>query len=186
MNTYALKWIGMAVMFCSLMSCSELRSPHYVGEIVDIPKGDLGDESIWIVDEDTYTIRRTGSNTFVAATMVWNGKTDSYQAVTSPIVLSELDKHLFLQLKDGDEYIILRAACSLDESIVLFTINEGAIAEDIAAGHIAARKDKDNIIMECSKDEQDEYIQNNIDRIFSYDSARVARKIYEDKNADKK
>lgn len=186
MTTQPIKWMIFATISGVLVSCSELRSPHYVGEVVEIMEEDLGRESAWVMDEELYWIRRTGSNSFVAATMEWNRKTETYEARTAPILLTQLDDHLYLQLKEDDEYIILRAACSQDESLILFTIKKDIIEKDVQEGKIRARISGNKITLECSKEEQDEYIRDNVERIFSYDCARVARKVYEEKNADRK
>lgn len=179
MKSKIIRSLWALVLCTGLISCSTLHSPYYVGEISDISEEDLAEESIWVMDEDTYTIRRTGSNSFVAATMEWNSNTKEYNAHTSPILLTELDDHLFLNIQDDDGYLIIRAVCSLDESLVLFTIDKDKIEQDIKSKKLKAREDGDHIFMECSKEEQDEYIRNNIETMFSYECARVARMVYE-------
>lgn len=172
----------MLVICFGLVSCSELHSPHYVGEIIEISEEDLGDESTWLIDELVYTIRRTGSNSFVAATMTWDRKKAEYIARTMPILLTALeDDYIFLNLMDEEgQYLILRAVCSMDESLVLFTIDKEKMEKDIKSGKLKARIDEEQVYLECSKEEQDEYILNSIATLFHYDNARIARKVYED------
>lgn len=175
-------------MFAGVMlltSCSELRSPHYVGEPVMMDEDDPPKESIWMQGESVYYVRRTGSNTLVAATLEWNKKNGDYTVKSFPMVLTELDDHIFLNVKKGDDYTILRLACACDESFMLFTVDSEMMKKAIADGTVKAHTDDDHIIMDGTKEEQDEFIAKNINTMFSMDCGSLARRLSKD-DPDKK
>ena len=183
MNKKIRSTTAMLTISIGLLSCSVLQSPHYVGEKIDISEEDLSNQSIWVHKEDVYYVRRTGTNTFLAATMKWDAKKSAFTVHSFPLFLSELGDHLFLNIKNGDLYTILRVACCDDESIILFTVDLNMMKQEIADGKVKAHEDDGNIIMGCSKEEQDEYISNNIHHIFHMDGASIARKLSEEKKS---
>jgi hypothetical protein len=167
--------IGMA---CA--SCSTLKSPHYVGEQEPAREKDLADITVWQQDEDVYFVKRVASNTLVAATLEWDDKSNDFTVRSFPFIVSELDDHLFLNVKDGDLYSIFRVAGAGgddDPAFVLFTIDDDSMIKDMADGKIKARKAGDDIIMECTKEEQDAYILENIYTMFHTDGACIVRQI---------
>ncbi len=162
-----------------LVSCSGLKSKYYVGEMLNISEGDLGLESVWLYGDDTYYLRRTGTNAFVLANMGWNQDTGDYSVKSYPLVPSQLGDHLFLNIKGPDLYTIFRVVLSDEDELVLFRVNRKKVEQDIAKGIVSAYTNEHDVVLNCTKEEQDAYILKNIDSIFSIDSARVARKLSE-------
>ena len=169
--------IGLLAACVGLSSCSALKSQYYVGEQEAISENDLGNETVWMQGEVVYFVKRVDSNTVVAATMEWDKKKNDYAVRSFPLVLSKLGDHIFLNAKDGELYTILRVAVADDESLLLFTVNPDKMKRDITDGKVKAHEEGGNIIMDCSKEEQDEYILKNIDTMFYMDSARDRKSV---------
>ena len=186
MNNRTLTTAGMLALSIGLSSCSELRSPHYVGTIKSMDKGDIGCSSIWKMADEVYYVRCLNSTSCVAATLEWNKNMGEFTVNSFPIIISELDDHLFLNVNNGDYYTILRLACAFDDAIVLFTIDKDKMAQDVADGEIKAHVDGDHIYMDCSKHEQDEYISRHMNSMFPMDQGRVVQLISEEKENKKK
>lgn len=172
--------IGLLVAGLVCASCSVLKSPYYVGEQETISEKDLAGETVWMQGDDVYFVKRLDSNTVVAATLDWNENAGEYQTRSFPLVLSTLGDHMFLNVKDGEYYSIFRVAgTDDDDTILLFTIDPEKLKQDIADEKIKARED-DGIVMECTKEEQDAYILDNINSIFMMGSGSLVRKISTD------
>lgn len=176
-TTLRMNSLGILAGAMLLSSCSELRSPHYVGEPVEMDEEDPSHESIWMLGESVYYIRRTSSNTLVAATLEWDQKNGDYTAKSFPLVITTLDDHIFLNINNGDDYTILRLACACDESFMLFTVDPEMMKKAIADGTVKAHTEGDHIIMDGTKAEQDEFIANHINTLFSMDCGSIARKL---------
>ena len=174
------KWIGLLIIGAACISCSTLKSPHYVGEQEPMSEKDLADITVWENGDDVFFVKRVDSNTLVAATLEWDGDINNFTVRSFPFIVSALGDHMFLNVREGDLYSIFRVAgaCSDDEPIfALFTIDDDKMKQDIADGKIKARKEKDDIIMECTKEEQDAFIMENIDKVFHMDGASIVRQI---------
>lgn len=179
----------LAVMACS--SCSVLKSAHYAGEMETVSEEDLARESIWMCNDAVYYVHRSGSNTFVAATLEWNEQENAYAVESFPLFLSTLGDHLFLNIKGEDGlYTIFRAApagCSDSAmALVLFSVDKDEMRKAIAAGTIKGHMDGNDVALDCSKAEQDEYIRNNIRTMFGMDPMLSAKLILEKDKKDKK
>jgi hypothetical protein len=165
----------------AISSCSGLKSKNYVGKIMVISEEDLSNESIWMYGGDAYYVRRSQSNTFIAATLEWNEKEKGYTKRSFPLFLSELGDHTFLNIEDNDLYTVFRATYSGENSVVLFRVDRKKVERDIAAGIVCAHTNRHDVILDGSKTETDEYIQNNAYSMFSMDSASIAELISEKK-----
>ena len=189
-NTMISQILSMACLLAiciGITSCSGLQSKYYVGEKLPISEDDLAQESIWLYGDDTYYVRRTGSNTFVIARMMWNEDKGDYTVQSEPIVGSKLGDHLFLNIKGLDYYTIFRVGFTLDDALVLYSADKDKIAQDITEGKVKAHKDEhNNIILDGTKEEQDAYILKNIHSVFATDDPGIARLISEKKSANEK
>ena len=164
-----------------LSSCSGLESKYYPGEKIVISEDDLSDESIWRYQDDVYYVMRTTSNTFTAATLKWDDKKGDYTTQSFLLVPSQLGKHAFLNIKGGgDRYTIFHATYDGGDSVVLFRVDREKMEQDIAEGIVRAHTNEHHtIIMDGSKEEQGEYIQNNIHSMFKMDSPSFVKLISE-------
>jgi len=179
-----LKGVGLLVVGLVCASCSVLKSPYYAGELGTISEKDLASETVWMQGDDVYFVKRVDSNTVVAATLDWDEKAGGYQIRSFPLVLSTIGDHMFLNVKDGEYYSIFRVAGSDDDdTFLLFTIDSDKIKQDISDEKIKAREDGEDIVMECTKEEQDAYILENINSIFDMGSGSLVRKISEDQES---
>ena len=190
-STQILKTVCMLMVGAVLTSCSVLKSEYYAGEIETVSEEDLSDESIWMCNDAAYYVRRTGSNTFTAATLNWNEEENEYKAESFALFLSKLDDNLFLNIEGEDGlYTIFRTAlagCSESSmSLVLFSVDKEAMKKAIDAGSIEGHMDGNDVVLNCSKAEQDEYIRNNIRTMFGMDPMLSARMLLQKKENRKK
>jgi hypothetical protein len=180
MKTYMKQVLHMAcglVLCISLSSCSGLKSKHYPGKPLVISEEELSNESIWLYQGDTYYVRRMETNSYIAATLKWDEKKNEYIASSHRLIPSELGEHAFLNIEDGDLYTIFRAVFVDEESMVLFGVDRDKVVQDIADGIVCAHTNKHDVILDGSKKDVDEYIQNHAHSIFSMDSASIAKLI---------
>ncbi len=176
---------GIIAIVMGLSSCRGLKSKHYVGEKLVISEEDLGHESIWMYEDEAYYVRRSESNTFIVATLQWNEEKGDYIAKSGILVPSKLGAHEFLNIKDNNLYTIFQAISDKKDSVVLLGVDRDKVVRDITDGIVCAHTNKyREIIMDGSKQEQDEYILNNIHTLFSMDYASFAKKLSEKKKAE--
>lgn len=168
-----------------LSSCSVLKSAYYAGKIEPVSEEVLAEESIWLCNNEAYYLRRDESNSFIAATLEWDTKGGTYVVKSFPVVWTSLDDHTFLNIKEGALYTILRAAVlgndTSSEGLALFTVDKNRMQQAIESGSVKARIDGHHVILEGSKQEQDEYIKNNLRSVFSMDPTTTARLLLEKK-----
>jgi hypothetical protein len=180
-----MKWVGLLIIGAACISCSTLKSPHYVGERQPAAEKDLADITVWKQGEDVYFVKRVDSNTLVAATLEWDSTVNDFSVRSFPFIVSKLDDHIFLNVKDGELYSIFRVAGACDDNepstFLLFTIDDDIIKQDMADGTIRARNEGDDVIMECTKEDQDAYILENINTMIHMDGACIVRQIAEQK-----
>ena len=170
--------IACGLMFCvALASCSGLKAKHYPGKAMVIEEDILGTESIWLYMGNTYYVRRTETNTFIAATLKWDEKKSEYITSSHRLLPSELGEHAFLNIEDRDLYTIFRAVMADEESLVLFRVDRDKVVQDMADGIVCAHTNKHDVILDGSKKEVDEYIENHVLSMFSMDSASIAKLI---------
>jgi hypothetical protein len=177
------QWIGLLIIGAVCTSCSTLKSPHFVGAKEPFGEKDLASETVWTQGDDVYFLKRLDSNTLVAATMEWDAKKNDFAVRSFPIIVTKLGDHLFLNVKEDDLYSIFRVATACDDepSLLLFTIDPDKLRKDVAEGKIQAREEGDDIILECTKEEQDAYILENINTVFHMDGASIVRQISKQK-----
>ena len=159
-------------------SCSSLKSPYYVGEKQPIKDKELSTESVWQAGDAVYFVRMIDTNTVIASTVEWDKATQKHTLSTGQLVLSKLGDTFFLNVKNDDLYTILRMIPSADNSWILLTIDSGKVEADIAEGKIKAHKDgNSSIITDCSKEELDQYVKDNLQTLFDLNISSVAKLI---------
>lgn len=158
-------------------SCSSLKSSYYVGEQQPISNIDLTTNSVWQIEDVVYFVRVIDPNTVVTSSVKWDQDALKHTLSTYPLVLSKLGDTLFLNVKRDDLYTILRMIPSVDDSFVLLTIDSDKMEADIAAGKIKARKEGSDIITDCSKEELDQYVKDNLATLFDLNVSSVAKLI---------
>lgn len=172
-----LSFVSLLVACFLSVSCSSLKSPYYVGEQQPIEDKDLNTDSVWQLGDAVYFVRVVDSNTVVASYVEWDKETQKHTLSTCQLVLSKLGDTLFLNAKDDGLYTILRMIPSIDGSMVLLTVDSDKVEADIAEGKIKAHKDGSDIITDCSKEELDQYVKDNLQTLFDLDSSSVAKLI---------
>ncbi len=156
-----------------LVSCSSLKSEHYVGELASFANEKVKDVSVWEFDDEIFFVNVVDSSTLVASTMEWNETKKEHVIIRREIILTELkeDPHAyFLNLKEGNEnlYTILLLAPTLNErDYLVHTINKDTIKKHIKEGKIKAVKQGGDFILNLSKEELDQYISKNFYTLFS-------------------
>jgi len=166
----------LAICFLSA-SCASLKSPYFVGEQQPIEDKDLNTDSVWQIADTKYFVRVVDSNTVVASSVEWDKDSQKHTLSTSPLVLTKLGDTLFLNVKKDGLYTILRMIPSADGSMVLLTIDSDKIKSEIAEGKIKAHKDGSDIITDCSKEELDQYVKDNLPTLFDLNNSSVAKLI---------
>jgi hypothetical protein len=164
----------LALCFLS-SSCSSLKSPYYIGE--KQPMEGLSTDSVWQTGNAVSFVRVVDSNTVVASWVKWDKNSQKHTLSTSPLVLSKLGDTLFLNVKEDDLYTILRIIPAPDGSMVLLTVDSDKVKADIAAKKIKAHTENSDIITDCSKEELDQYVKDNLPTLFDLNSSGVARLI---------
>ena len=171
--------VTLCCFFLSVVaiSCTSLKSRHIVGETIPMTEEEISTETVWKFGDDVYRLRLVDANHLVAATMEWDENKGMYTVRSYPVVPSKLGDHMFLNVKEGAYYIILRLVASGDDTVVLLTADEDKLEKDIAEGTLKARKENHEFIMDGSKEVLDQYIGANIDTLFSLEAAGVAQLI---------
>jgi hypothetical protein len=166
-----------AVICLSALSCTSMKSRHFVGQKKVLAENELSQESVWQMDKEVFIVRRLDDGRLIVSSMDWDKKTQAYAVVSYPLVVSELGKYTFLNIKDGDLYTILRLVGTEGDAVVLLTVDKDKLETDIEAGRIDAYKDDHDFIFSGSKAALDRYIQTNIDTLFSLEAVGVAELI---------
>ncbi|MCK5543209.1 MAG: hypothetical protein KAI40_11010 [Desulfobacterales bacterium] len=168
-----------------LVSCSSLKSEHYVGQKLPIHE-ELEEESIWQFEDKVFYVRvvsPANSPIITASSLQWNKLKNKYEIKTSQVTVTELkiddaDDSLFLNLKEEKEglYTILRLIpSSSDKDMVIFTVDKGTIKKHIKEGKVKAVKKGDAFILKLTKEELDSYIRENLNEIFDYGGAGIIK-----------
>lgn len=164
-----------------------MKSEHYVGEKVPIQE-DFAEESIWQFEDTVFYVRTLGSGesaTIIASSLLWNKSEKKYDIKTAQVVMTKLetgdaDESYFLNLKDEKDglYTILHLVPSTNErDMVFFTVDTGKIREHIQKGKVKAVEQKDAFILNCSKEELDNYIRKNLTGIFDFSGAGILKSL---------
>ena len=169
--------VKIILLSAVLTSCSSLKSQYYVGEKMPISEEELSKESVWKFGDDVFHVQQVDTNTLIASTIEWDKENQKHTVSTRQLVLSELGDVIFLNIKEDNLYTILRLVGGDDGSLVLLTVDSDKVEKDIAEGNIKAEKIDHDIITNCSKKELDQYVLENIQTLFSLDSACVGKLI---------
>ena len=170
-----------------LVSCSSMKSEHYVGKKIPIQE-ELEEESIWQFEDKVFYVRTIGSEdsaTITASALQWNKSKKKYEVEIFQVALTQLeinnsDDALFLNLKDDKDglYKIFRLSPSTNEKdMVIFTIDTEVIKKHIQEGKVKAVKEEDGFLLKLTKEELDDYVRNNVNEIFDFGSAGVIKSL---------
>lgn len=143
-----------------MTSCSSLQSPHYIGDKVEFQDSDIGKETAWRVDKDIYHVKITGSDKVVASLTRWNKESEEYIAETNEFILSKLEDHFFLNIKDEDFYTVLHISVS-DDMIAFYDLDSDEISKHLESGKIEA-EGKYTFLLKGSKAEIDKFLINHV------------------------
>jgi|GEM_PF-1767595 len=170
-------------------ACSRMQSAHYPGtkeplfeELLALD--DARQVSVWKYDDDLFYVKPLDKYSAVAASLQWNAAQEAFELVSRQLVITRIDDHLFLNIKEGGLYTILRMAfahTSGNDPIVLFTVKEAKLKADMAAGKIKTKPsaDKDTFVLDMDKKALDTYIRRQGDDLFAFDSAGTIRLLVE-------
>jgi hypothetical protein len=170
--------LTFAALLCiSALSCTSMKSRHFVGQKKILAENELSQESVWKMGKDVFLVRRLDDSKLIVSSMGWDKKTQAYSVASYPLVVSELGEYTFLNIKDGDLYTILRLVGAEGDAVVLLTVDKDKLETDIETGQIEAYKDDHAFIFSGSKAALDRYIQTNIDTLFSLEAVGIAELI---------
>lgn len=170
--------IGSLLICCLLVSCTSFKSKHIAGKVIDFKKKEIGKESIWKVGKKVFYIKIYSKNEAKLAHLEWNKEKKEFVAVNQNILRTKLGDYFFLNVQDNDGYYtIVRCAATSEDSIVIYTVEEKKVKADIKAGKLNATIEKHDIIFNGTKEELDNYLKENSDRIFDPSAPGVAHKI---------
>ena len=182
MTNKKLLFVAGLLAASTLTACNTLKSPHYVGEAETFDADEMSEVSVWTQNDTAYFVKVVDSNTLIAATLEWDKQKNDFVARSFPIIISLLEDHMFLNVKDGDLYTILRiAGTDEEETIVLFTVDLEKMKRDISEGIIKGRIEERTVVMECTKEEQDAYIREHFNSLFAMGGGNLVRRISEEK-----
>lgn len=179
--------VGCTIICLAIVSCSSMKSEHFVGEKIPIQE-ELEEESIWQFEDKVFYVRTLGSGesaTITASSMQWNKSKKKYEIETSQVVMTELDMGgaddaYFLNLKDTKNglYTILHLiGASNNRDMIFFTVDSETMKKHIQDGKVKAVDTKDGFILKLTKKELDNYIKENLSNVFNFGSAGVIKPI---------
>ncbi len=154
-------------------SCASLQCRHFPGTQVMITGERLTENSVWKYGEGIYHLRVVSSNEVVASSVKWSEDTNTHRMESMEVVASKLDDTLFLNVRNGDLFTILRVVPAGKRSLVLLTVDREKIGGDLDKGVITGAKEGGSYTLECSKQELDEYIRANLGTLFSLEAAGI-------------
>jgi hypothetical protein len=124
-----------------------MKSKYYVGQKEPIDGKDIEKDSIWQVMDNVFYLRVIDPETLKASTLEWNASRNRYETKTFEVVLTKLDEHFFLNLK-----------------------------KDMKEGKLKAlKKGKYDFILQLTKEELDNYVRQNMNELFDYDSPGIIK-----------
>ena len=171
-------YIGCVIALCVLCtSCSSLKCKHFPGKQEMITEKKLSDDSVWKFGEMVYHVKVAECNRVVASWVEWDDKAEKHKMDSFPVVVSKLDDTMFLNLKVDQFYTILRAIPSGDDSIILLTIDDDKLEADIEKGIIKGTKKDGDYILDCTKQDLENYIKANLNTLFSLEAAGILKLI---------
>lgn len=166
-----------------LASCTRMQSEHYVGTKEPLFKEllkfkDARQVSVWKFKDDVFYVKPLDEYSAIASTLKWDQSQDAFKIINKQLVVTKIDDHMFLNLKEDGLYTILRIAYALassDDQLVLFSVKEDKLKEDIQTGKIKIKMstDKDTYILDVTKKKLDTYISKNINNLFDFNAAGI-------------
>ncbi len=190
MSKLIMKLFCCTMVSLFLVSCSSLKSEHYVGEKEKSIHGELQEESIWRFEDKVFYVRAKGtgdSATITVSSLVWSVTKQKYEVKTAQVVITSLesankdkDKSLFLNIKDtkdGLYKIFCLVPSTNNKDMVIFTIDSLAIEKHIKEGKVKAIEKKNDFILQLTKKELDNYIKENLNDIFEYGGAGILKSL---------
>lgn len=193
MKSWRIIALILGLVLAVTTACSRMQSAHYPGtkeplfeELLTLD--DARQVSVWKYDDDLFYVKPVDKYSAVAATLQWNPSQETFQVVSRQLVITRIDDHLFLNIKEDGLYTILRMAfahTSGNDPIVLFTVKEAKLKADMAAGKIKTKPstDKETYVLDVSKKTLDTYIRRQGDDLFDFDSAGTIRLLVEPQEA---
>ena len=168
---------GILTLSLLCTSCTSMKCKHYVGEREHVSEKELSKKSVWQWGDGVLYVQVVNTNSLIVSSVEWDEENSKHTIDSRQMVLSKLDDVMFLNIQEDGLYTILRILPADEDSIVLLTVDDDKLEEDIEKGRIKGETKKGDIILDCSKKELDAYIKDNIQTLFSLDGAGVARLI---------
>ena len=162
-------------------SCNFLKSEHYPGEPINIEDKDIHKEMVWKLNKDKifHTVI-LDKNLIKVGNLEWNEEQEIFYAANQNIILSKLGDNCFINIEDSDgTYKILKFTISSDSTVVAYTVNKEKMEDFIDEGKLKAEIVNDNVVLDLTKIELDDFIDKYSGEIFNYDHPFVFQKIYE-------
>lgn len=166
-----------------LQSCTDLRSPHYVGVIQEPMKlaENLERESTWVFNEEVYYTSIIDSTNILVGGLKWSDAEKNYVAKSFPMLITRLGNDYFINLKwDQDSlYSIYRISGIIPDegSIAFLTMNKDSVNKLIAETGINVAKSEPAYTFDMSKEDLDRFMQNHVNRIFPFASVGIIKNI---------
>lgn len=161
-----------------LTSCSSLQSPYIVGEEITFLEDEVGEETVWKIEDEIYHVRIVDTNSLVATIVEWDSDKKAHTLKTEEIIVSHLDDYMFLNVKIDDLYNIHYVVPSDGDRVLLFySIDTDGLKKHISKGVIETDKDSGTYKLDGSKEEIDRFIIKNFRSIFDPSQATVAHLI---------
>ncbi len=73
-----------------LVSCSSLKSEHFVGERAPMLDTQVTEVTLWEFDDKVFFVNVVDPSTLIASTMQWNKTKKEHEILKSKVVLTEL------------------------------------------------------------------------------------------------
>jgi hypothetical protein len=164
----------------SLVSCSSLKSEHYVGELLPAADEEIVDASLWEFDNQVFFVNVIDSSTLAASTLRRNKEKKEHEIIKSKIILTELEKPgaYFLNMKESTEdlyTILLLVPTKSEKAYLVYTVDNDIIKKHIKEGKVKAVQKGNDYILQLSKEELDKYIGENIETIFTLGNAGIVK-----------
>jgi len=176
-----LQYVFAILLLSILTSCSFLKSEHYPGEPIDIEDKDIGKEMVWKLNSDKiYHTVILDKNLIKVGNLEWDKNSEIFNAYNQTVILSKLGDNTYINIEDSDGmYKIMKLTISSDSSLVAYTVNKDKMENFIDEGKLKALIVGDNVVLDLTKIELDDFIEKYSNEIFNYDNPLVFQKIYE-------
>ena len=178
-------FIALLVIYTMLLlqSCTDLRSPHYVGVIQEPMKlaENLEHESTWVFNEKVYYTRIIDSTNILSSGVGWDQSKNDYVVNSLPMLITRLGNDYFMNIKNKSDslYSIYRISGIIPEegSIAFLTMNKDSVDKLIAETGISVSKSEHVYTFDMSKEDLDRIIKKHVNRIFPFASVGIIKNI---------